>query len=128
MVHRSTTEPHGNRKDWQNIKRLLPYVWDFKGRVVISLACLVLSKLAIVGMPLVLKQIVDALDASKLHNTAMLVLPLSLLLMYGALRLAGSLFNELRDAVFSRVRYHAMRGISQRVLSHLYSLVAKLPS
>jgi len=122
MVHRPTTEPHGNRKDWQNIKRLLPYVWDFKGRVVISLACLVLSKLAIVGMPLILKEIVDALDASKLHNTAMLVLPLSLLLMYGALRLAGSLFNELRDAVFSRVRYHAMRGISQRVLSHLYSL------
>ncbi len=122
MVHRPTTEPHGNRKDWQNIKRLLPYVWDFKGRVLISLACLVLSKLAIVGMPLILKDIVDALDASKLHNKAMLVLPLSLLLMYGVLRLAGSLFNELRDAVFSRVRYHAMRGISQRVLSHLYSL------
>jgi ABC-type multidrug transport system fused ATPase/permease subunit len=85
MVHRSTTEPHGNRKDWLNIKRLLPYVWDFKGRVVISLACLVLSKLAIVGMPLVLKQIVDALDVSKLHDKTMLILPISLLLMYGAL-------------------------------------------
>jgi ATP-binding cassette subfamily B protein len=73
-------------------------------------------------MPLILKEIVDALDTSKLHDKTMLILPLSLLLMYGALRLAGSLFNELRDAVFSRVRYHAMRGISQRVLSHLYSL------
>jgi ATP-binding cassette subfamily B protein len=121
MVHRPTTEPHGNRKDWHNIKRLFPYVWDFRGRVLIALACLVLSKVAIVSMPLVLKEIVDSLDTGKLHDH-LLVLPLGMLLAYGALRLAGSLFNELRDAVFSRVRYHAMRGISQRVLSHLYSL------
>ena len=122
MDHRPTTKPHGNRKDWQNIKRLFPYVWDFKGRVLVALACLVLSKIAIVGMPLVLKEIVDALDTGKLQDNALLVLPLGLLLIYGGLRLAGSLFNELRDAVFSRVRYHAMRGISQRVLRHLYSL------
>jgi len=121
MVHRPISEPHGNRKDWQNIKRLFPYVWDFKGRVLVALACLVLSKVAIVSMPLVLKEIVDSLDVGKLHDH-LLVLPLGLLLAYGTLRMAGSLFNELRDAVFSRVRYHAMRGISLRVLSHLYSL------
>jgi ATP-binding cassette subfamily B protein len=86
--------------------------------VVIALVCLVLSKLAVVGMPLLLKDIVDGLDS----QNGVVVLPIVLLLAYGALRMAGSLFNELRDAVFARVRYHAMRGISQRVLSHLYDL------
>ena len=126
MVHRPTAKPHGNRKDIENLKRLFPYIWDFKGRVFIALLCLVISKVAIVGMPLLLKDIVDGLDAvagkgSVLENTP-LVLPLILLLSYGALRLTASLFNELRDAVFSRVRYHAMRNISRRVLKHLYSL------
>ena len=86
--------------------------------MVIALVCLILSKLAIVGMPLLLKDIVDGLDS----QNGVVVLPIVLLLAYGALRMAGSLFNELRDAVFARVRYHAMRGISQRVLSHLYDL------
>lgn len=122
MDHRPTAKPHGNRKDLQNLKRLFPYIWDFKGRVLIALSCLVLSKIAIVGMPLLLKEIVDGLDTGQLAEGATLVLPLLLLLSYGALRLMASLFNELRDAVFSRVRYHAMRGISLRVLRHLYSL------
>jgi ATP-binding cassette subfamily B protein len=122
MMHRPTSKPHGNRKDFQNIKRLFPYIWDFKGRVFIALCCLILSKIAIVGMPLALKEIVDGLDSKQLLDNATLALPLVLLLIYGALRLIASLFNELRDAIFSRVRYHAMRGISLRVLKHLYSL------
>jgi len=127
MDHRPTAEPHGNRKDLQNLRRLFPYIWDFKGRVFISLCCLVLSKIAIVGMPLVLKEIIDGLDSQQLVavdkvQSVILTLPLVLLLSYGALRLMASLFNELRDAVFSRVRYHAMRAISLRVLKHLYSL------
>jgi ATP-binding cassette, subfamily B, heavy metal transporter len=127
MIHRPTSAPHGNRKDFHNIKRLFPYIWDFKGRVMLSLACLMLSKVAIVGMPLVLKDIVDGLDSKQLlasdnMEAVTLTLPLLLLLAYGALRLMASLFNELRDAIFSRVRYHAMRGISRRVLKHLYSL------
>jgi len=122
MIHRPTTKPHGNRKDFENIKRLFPYIWDFKGRVFLALTCLILSKIAIVGMPLVLKEIVDGLDSRQLLENAALALPLVLLLSYGALRLMASLFNELRDAIFSRVRYHAMRGISLRVLKHLYSL------
>jgi len=122
MIHRPTAEPHGNRKDFNNIKRLLPYIWDFKGRVLLALSCLILSKIAIVGMPLLLKEIVDDLDSKQLLENTMLALPLLLLLSYGALRLMASLFNELRDAIFSRVRYHAMRGISRRVLKHLYSL------
>ena len=127
MIPRPTAKPHGNRKDYQNIKRLFPYIWDFKGRVFLALSFLILSKIAIVGMPLVLKEIVDSLDSKQLLvldnlETASLVLPLVFLLAYGALRLMASLFNELRDAIFSRVRYHAMRGISLRVLKHLYSL------
>ena len=122
MVHRQTEKPHTNRKDIHNLKRLFPYIWDFKGRVFIALAFLILSKLAIVGMPLILKEIIDGLDDKQLLADAALTLPLVLLLAYGALRLMASLFNELRDAVFSRVRYHAMRSISLRVLKHLYSL------
>ncbi len=127
MIHRPTSQPHGNRKDYQNIKRLFPYIWDFKGRVTLALSCLILSKIAIVGMPLILKDIVDNLDSKQLlamdnMQAASLTLPLLLLLAYGALRLMAGLFNELRDAIFSRVRYHAMRGISLRVLKHLYSL------
>ena len=118
MIHLPTSKPHSDRKDIENLKRLFPFVWEFRGRVLIALLSLVLSKLAIVGMPLVLKEIVDSLDTTK----DVLVLPITLLLAYGALRLASSLFNELRDAVFARVRYHAMRRISQRVLRHLYSL------
>lgn len=122
MVIRPTAEPHGNRKDLNNLKRLFPYIWDFKGRVFIALGCLMLSKIAIVGMPLILKDIVDELDSKQLMENATMAVPLVLLLTYGGLRLMASLFNELRDAVFSRVRYHAMRGISSRVLKHLYSL------
>ncbi len=134
MPHRTATStPHANRKDLHNIKRLLPYIWEFKGRVLLALSSLIFSKLAIVGMPLVLKDIVDtlggvhpAVHAMHSGTTAsvgqMLTLPLTLLLAYGMLRLVASLFGELRDAVFSRVRYHAMRAISQRVLKHLFSL------
>ncbi len=133
MFHRPTAEPHANRADFNNLKRLFPYIWDFKGRVILALSCLIISKLAIVGMPLVLKEIVDSLDASQqtaapsseipfIMSDPVIVLPLILLLTYGGLRLMASLFNELRDAIFSRVRYHAMRRISQRVLKHLFSL------
>ena len=108
MIHRPTSQPHGNRKDYQNIKRLFPYIWDFKGRVIVALCCLILSKIAIVGMPLILKDIVDSLDSKQFlamdnMQAASLTMPLLLLLAYGALRLMASLFNELRDAIFSRV-------------------------
>jgi len=85
-----------------------------------ALLFLVVSKLAVVGMPLVLKEIIDLLDHSK--DTLTLYLPLSLLLGYGALRLTSGLFNELRDAVFARVRYGAIKKLSMQVLTHLYQL------
>jgi len=111
--------PHTNRQDWRNLKSLLPYLWDYRGRVLLALLCLLLAKIANVGVPWTLKQIVDSLDLSA---DALITLPVLLLLGYGALRLAGSLFNELRDSLFARVRYHAMRRLTLTTLDHLHQL------
>jgi len=115
----STERVHGDRRDWGNLHAMLPYLWEFRGRAVAALACLVLARVANVGVPLVLKGIVDAFSGTRGQT---LVLPLSLLLAYGALKLGSSLFNELRDVVFARVRYRAMRRLSTRVLEHLHTL------
>jgi ATP-binding cassette subfamily B protein len=98
---------------------MMPYLWDYRGRVLFALACLVVSKLAMVGVPVVLKYIVDGLDAGPGQT---IVLPLMLLLIYGMLRFINSGFNELRDAIFARVRYHAMNRLAVSVLSHLHDL------
>ena len=118
MHLRHTELPENKGQDLKTLKSLTPFLWDYRGRVLLALVALVLSKIANVGIPLLLKDIVDSLDSSQ----ALLVLPLSLLLGYGALRLASSLFNELRDAVFARVRHGAMRKVSIRVLEHLHNL------
>jgi ABC-type transport system involved in Fe-S cluster assembly fused permease/ATPase subunit len=115
----ATERIHGDRRDWHNLRGMLPYLWEFRGRAAFALACLVLAKLANVGVPIVLKSIVDAFEGIAAE---MLVLPVSLLLAYGLLKLGASLFNELRDVVFARVRFRAMRRLSTRVLSHLHAL------
>jgi len=119
MHTRPTTMPGSAGNDIKTLQALTPFLWDYRGRVLLSLGFLVLAKVANVGVPLVLKNIVDSLDAGE-HGR--LVLPLALLLAYGALRLASSLFNELRDAVFARVRHGAMRSVSLKVLGHLHKL------
>jgi len=98
---------------------MMTYVWDYQGRVLVALACLVISKLAMVGVPVVLKYIVDGLDSAPQQNAA---LPIALLVAYGLLRFINSGFNELRDAIFARVRYHAMNALSVSVLQHLHQL------
>ena len=125
--HRPTEAPHGERKDLTNLKRMLPFLWSYKGRVFIALSSLMLAKVAIVSIPLILKEIVDALDRTPVEGgisaqQMAVEFPLMLLLGYGALRLMNVLFNELRDAVFARVRYRAMRDISKKVMTHLYDL------
>ncbi|MGD2082275.1 MAG: ABC transporter ATP-binding protein/permease [Chromatiales bacterium] len=120
MQHVAYTEKvHADRRDFQNLRGMLPFLWDYRGRALVALGCLVLAKVANVGIPIVLKEIVDVLESA---DGALLVMPVFLLAGYGVLRLASSLFNELRDAVFARVRYHAMRGLSTRVLRHLHNL------
>ena len=98
---------------------MAPYVWEYRGRVLAALACLVISKLAMVGVPVVLKYVVDGLDA---ESGQAVVLPIGLLIAYGLLRFVNSGFNELRDAIFARVRFHAMKSLSVNVLSHLHEL------
>ncbi len=123
MVHHATARrtelPPVQNSDLHNLRRMLPYVWEYRGRVLLALLALVVSKVAMVGVPIVLKAIVDHLDVSAGQAAA---LPLALLLGYGALRLVNSGFNELRDVIFARVRYHAMRRLSREVLEHLYRL------
>lgn len=119
MQFRYTSAPEGGRQDVRNLKRIFPYIWEYKGRVLIALLSLVLSKVAIVGIPLIFKQIIDILDTP---DKAAITIPIALFILYGAARMAGSLFNEVRDAVFARVRYRAMRRLSITVLSHLHKL------
>ncbi|RVU84545.1 ABC transporter ATP-binding protein/permease [Leucothrix sargassi] len=109
---------HDNRRDWDNLKRILFYLKAYQGRAIFALVCLIAAKWANIGVPLVLRDIIDSFDSS----AQVLVLPVSLLLAYGALKLANSLFSELRDTVFARVRYHAMRQLSNQVLEHLHKL------
>ncbi len=119
MPFRYTSAPEGGRQDIRNLKRIFPYIWEYRGRVLIALLSLVLSKVAIVGIPLVFKEIIDILDQV---DKRAVIIPMSLFLLYGVLRLSGSLFNEVRDAVFARVRYRAMRRLSNKVLTHLHKL------
>jgi ATP-binding cassette, subfamily B, heavy metal transporter len=100
------------------LRSLFPYLWDYRGRVGLALLCLVTAKLANVGVPLVLKQIVDALDQSK----AMLMVPVFLLIGYGLLRFSTTLFTELRDTVFAKVAQQAIRRVALEVFQHLHAL------
>lgn len=115
----ATRLPSDKRKDSKTIRSLAPYLWDYRNRVGLALLFLVCSKAANVGVPLALKGIVDTFNAT---SPGVVVLPVVLLLTYGALRLTSSLFNELRDSLFARVRHGAMRKVSLRVLEHLHRL------
>ena len=119
MHVRYTAPPRENRNDLHTLQSLVPYLWNYRGRAALALGCLILAKVSTVLVPLILKEVVDALDDA---NTAVLVLPLGLLLAYGALRLAGALFNELRDGVFAKVRQGVVRLISRQILEHLHQL------
>ena len=105
-------------RDIKVLKKLLPYLLKMRARVIWAVSFLMLAKLANVAVPLALKEIVDGLDQTNL----VLILPLGMLLAYGLLRLASSLFNELRDAIFAKVRYHAMNLIALGVFRHLHTL------
>ncbi|MFZ1363476.1 MAG: ABC transporter ATP-binding protein/permease [Brachymonas denitrificans] len=110
------------RNDWNTLKRLLPYLWEYRWRVLIALLLMVGAKLANIGVPLLLKQLVDAMNVRPGSAEAMLVVPVGLLLAYGLLRLATSVFTELRELVFSKATEGAARSIALRVFRHLHSL------
>lgn len=111
----------GSKKpsEWSAVPRLWPFLWEWPARVILAITLLFAAKLANVGLPLILKEIVDTLDTDDL---SLVVLPLSLLLAYGGLRLASTLFGELRDLAFGRVTEHAMREVALKVFNHLHAL------
>lgn len=106
------------RGDWNTIKGLWPYLREFRGRVALALGCLFIAKLANVGVPLLLKEIVDALDKA----SAALALPTALLIGYGLLRLSSTLFAELRDIIFAKVAQRSIRNVALQTFRHLHSL------
>ncbi len=110
--------PRTERGDWSTIRTLLPYLWEYKVRVLAAIACLVLAKVANVGVPVLLKRIVDSLDA----QTAALIVPLALLVAYGLLRLSTTMFTELREFLFAKVTQRAVRKIALQVFRHLHAL------
>ncbi|HEY6093791.1 MAG TPA: ABC transporter ATP-binding protein/permease [Gallionellaceae bacterium] len=125
MVHptsRSAFSPSATdqpvQADLRSIGKLFPYMWEFRGRVIAALLFLIGAKVASVMVPLVLKEIIDALDKSH----APLVLPLALIVAYGLLRFASTTFADLRDMVFGKVTQRSMRRISLAVFDRLHAL------
>ncbi|MBC7452352.1 MAG: ABC transporter ATP-binding protein/permease [Massilia sp.] len=112
--------PH--RSDWATLKTLLPYLWVYKWRVSAALACLIGAKVANVGIPVVMKHLIDALSIHPSQPGALMVLPLGVLLAYGLLRLSTTVFTELREFLFARVTQRAVRTIALRVFRHLHAL------
>jgi ABC-type transport system involved in Fe-S cluster assembly fused permease/ATPase subunit len=121
----SSPEPaanQGTRNDWATLKTLLPYLWAYKWRVLLALIFLIGAKVANVGVPLVLKQLVDRMTLSPDNPQTLLVLPIGILIAYGALRFFTTLFTELREFVFAKVTQSAVRTIALQVFRHLHAL------
>ncbi len=113
-------QPAESRSDWAVVGTLLPYLWAWKWRVLMALGFLVAAKVATVGVPLLLKEIVDGLTIPS--GAELLVVPAALIVAYGALRVCTTLFTELREVVFARVTQHAVRTVARQVFEHLHAL------
>jgi ATP-binding cassette subfamily B protein len=111
---------NADRRDWDTIKTLFPYLWEWKWRVILALTFLISAKLANVAVPLVFKQIIDSFTLPR--SQALLLVPLGLLGAYGLLRFSTALFTELREIVFARVTQRAQRTIALQVFEHLHAL------
>jgi len=118
MAHGAAPAQRLRGNEWKAVATLAPYLWEYKGRVLLALVCLVTAKLANVGVPLVMKEVVDDLDPT----LALVAVPVALLAIYGCLRFSTTLFAELRDVVFVRVTQRAIRRVALGVFRHLHSL------
>lgn len=118
----SLPAPASAHSDWATLRRLLPYLWQYKWRVLAAIAFMVGAKLANVGVPVLLKTLVDALNVRPGDPAALLVVPVGLLLAYGGLRLCTSLFTELRELVFAKATQGAARSIALQTFRHLHAL------
>ena len=118
MAHSSAPLQRLRGNEWKAVATLVPYLLEYKWRVVLALVCLVTAKLANVGVPLIMKRVVDGLDPS----LQIVAVPVALLATYGLLRFSTTLFQELRDVVFIRVTQRAIRRVALGVFRHLHSL------
>jgi ATP-binding cassette subfamily B protein len=112
--------PEPGRSAWGTVRMLLPYLWAYKARAVFAVLCLVAAKLAVVGVPVLLKHIVDRLSVPA--GASPVLVPIALIVAYGALRLATSVFTELREFFFARVTQSAVRTLALQTFRHLHSL------
>ncbi len=115
------TEPDGKRDVWKTLGTLAGYLWEFRWRIGIAFLFLILAKVAIVMVPITIKKIVDWFDTS-LNPDLILIVPVSLILTYGLLGLSSTLFEELRNALFSRASQRAVRNVGLKVFRHLHNL------
>ena len=113
--------PDDTPLNWQVLRQLLPFLVEFRGRVFLALMCLVAAKVASVGLPFVLKHVVDDLNLDTTEQQ-LLAVPIALIVAYGGLRLANVLFGEIRDTLFGRVTERAMRRVGLKVFEHLHKL------
>jgi ABC-type transport system involved in Fe-S cluster assembly fused permease/ATPase subunit len=121
--HAQAGQPaRSDRSDWATLRRLFPYIWHYKWRVIAALTFMIGAKVANVGVPVLLKNLVDAMTIKPGSAAALLVVPVGLLVAYGLLRLSTAVFNELRELVFAKATEGAARRISLEVFQHLHAL------
>ncbi len=118
----TAASPAPVQSDWVTLHRLLPYLWQYKWRVIAAIVFMVGAKFANVGVPILLKTLVDAMSLKPGDPAALLVVPVGLLVAYGALRLSTSLFTELRELVFAKATQGAARSIALQTFEHLHAL------
>ena len=107
---------------WHIIKDIFPYLVEYKKRVLFAVSFMILAKVASVGLPFILKYIVDSIDTSQFDQASLLVVPVGLVLAYGLVRLSNVVFGEIRDMLFGRVTERSIRRISLNVFKHLHKL------
>ncbi len=121
--HRSNSDSKTpQRGDWRVIRDLLPYLWEYRFRVIVALSCLIAAKVANLGIPILMKELIDSLDVKADSPQALLVVPIGVIVAYGLLRISASLFTEMREALFARVTQNAVRKVALQVFEHLHSL------
>ncbi|HWV07489.1 ABC transporter ATP-binding protein/permease [Ralstonia sp.] len=114
--------PGAARGDWRTIKSLLPYLLAYKWRVALALSFLIAAKVANLGVPVVMKRLIDSMNVSPSDPRALLVVPVGVIIGYGLLRLSTSLFSELREILFAKVTESSVRTLALQVFRHLHAL------
>ncbi len=119
---RQTHDINPTEFSWRSMASLLPYLMEHRFRVILALSCLVLAKVAMVGLPFVLKEIVDSLEKANDNTNLVIAVPVALVLAYGVLRFLNVILGEIRDTLFGRVTERAMRRVGLKLFNHLHNL------